>query len=82
MSLANRTVIVTGAAGNLGAAVVKAFADEGANLVLVDLKRDSLQKVFGSENDHRLFAPANLLEMAEATGVPPPACLRGSSGVR
>ena len=69
MSFANRTVIVTGAAGNLGRAVAKAFADLGANLVLVDLKRDSLQKVFGSENDHRLFAPANLLEMAEATGV-------------
>ena len=69
MNPANRTVIVTGAAGNLGAAVARAFADEGANLVLVDLGRDSLEKVFGSENDQRLFAPANLLEIAEATGV-------------
>src|SRR6188508_454207 len=69
MNPANRTVIVTGAAGNLGAAVARAFADEGANLVLVDLGRDSLEKVFGPENDQRLFAPANLLEIAEATGV-------------
>ena len=69
MSLGNRTVIVTGASGNLGAAVAKAFAHEGANLVLVDLKRDSLEQVFDSENDHRLFAPANLLEMTAASGV-------------
>src|SRR6185503_17788855 len=69
MSVGKRTVIVTGASGNLGAAVVKAFAHEGANLVLVDLKRDSLEQVFDSENDHRLFAPANLLEMTAASGV-------------
>ena len=68
MSSANRTVIVTGAAGNLGKAVAKAFADLGANLVLVDLERKSLEQAFGSENDHRLFAPANLLEMAGARG--------------
>jgi NAD(P)-dependent dehydrogenase (short-subunit alcohol dehydrogenase family) len=69
MSLANRTVIVTGAAGNLGKAVARAFADLGANLVLVDLKRERLEETFASENEHRLFAPANLLEMAEATSV-------------
>jgi NAD(P)-dependent dehydrogenase (short-subunit alcohol dehydrogenase family) len=69
MSLRNRTVIVTGAAGNLGAAVANAFSDLGENLVLVDLKREGLEKVFGAENDHRLFAPANLLEMAEANAV-------------
>ena len=69
MSSGNRTVIVTGAAGNLGKAVAGAFADLGANLVLVDLKRERLEKAFGSENDRRSFAPANLLEMAGATGV-------------
>ncbi len=69
MSFGTRTVIVTGAAGNLGQAVAKAFADLGANLVLVDLKRESLQAAFGAEDEHRSFAPANLLEMAGATGV-------------
>lgn len=69
MNADNRTVIITGAAGNLGKAVAKAFGDLGANLVLVDLKRESLQGAFGAENDHRLFAPANLLEMGEASGV-------------
>src|ERR1700730_182696 len=43
MSFGNRTVIVTGAAGNLGAAVARAFADLGGNLVLVDLKRERLE---------------------------------------
>jgi NAD(P)-dependent dehydrogenase (short-subunit alcohol dehydrogenase family) len=69
MGLDNRTVIVTGAAGNLGKAVAKAFADLGANLVLVDLKRESLASAFGSDNDHRSLMPANLLEMAGATSV-------------
>ena len=69
MSLGNRTVIVTGAAGNLGKAVAKAFSDLGANLVLVDLKREILEGAFGSENDHRVFVPANLLDMAGAAGV-------------
>jgi NAD(P)-dependent dehydrogenase (short-subunit alcohol dehydrogenase family) len=69
VSSGKQTVIVTGAAGNLGKAVASAFADQGANLVLVDLRRESLEKAFGSENDRRSFAPANLLQMAEATGV-------------
>jgi NAD(P)-dependent dehydrogenase (short-subunit alcohol dehydrogenase family) len=68
-SSGNRTVIVTGAAGTLGKAVAAAFSDLGENLVLVDLKRESLASAFGSEDDHRLFAPANLLEMAETTKV-------------
>ncbi len=69
MSFGNRTVIVTGAAGNLGKAVAKAFGDLGADLMLVDLRRESLQAAFGEEGEHRSFAPANLLEMAGATAV-------------
>jgi NAD(P)-dependent dehydrogenase (short-subunit alcohol dehydrogenase family) len=69
MNFSNHTVIVTGAAGNLGKAVANAFADLGANLVLVDLKRESLTAAFASENAQRLFAPANLLELAGAAGL-------------
>ena len=69
MSLDNRTVIVTGAAGNLGKAVAHAFAALGANLVLVDLERKSLERAFEAENDRRSFAPANLLDMSGATRV-------------
>ena len=69
MSLGNRTVIVTGASGNLGRAVAKAFADLGANLVLVDLKRERLEGAYGPENEQRSLVPANLVKMADATGV-------------
>src|SRR5690242_20804860 len=61
----DKTVIITGAAGNLGKAVAQAFAEQGANLVLVDLKRESLERAFGAEDDRRTFAPANLLEFPE-----------------
>jgi NAD(P)-dependent dehydrogenase (short-subunit alcohol dehydrogenase family) len=69
MSFDNRTVIITGAAGNLGKAVAKAFGDLGANLVLVDLKHESLASAFGAQSDHRLFAPANLLDPSGAASV-------------
>ncbi len=69
MNFDNRTVIVTGAAGNLGKAVASAFTGLGANLVLVDVRRESLAAAFGEENSRRLFLPANLLEMADAAQV-------------
>jgi NAD(P)-dependent dehydrogenase (short-subunit alcohol dehydrogenase family) len=65
MDLSKATVMITGAAGNLGRGVAEAFAARGANLVLVDLKRESLEKTYGSEDAKRLFAPANLLEQAQ-----------------
>ena len=65
MDFQNRTVLITGAAGNLGRAVAEAFAQRGANLVLVDLKLDALEKVFGAGDPQRLLAPTNLLEQAQ-----------------
>jgi NAD(P)-dependent dehydrogenase (short-subunit alcohol dehydrogenase family) len=64
VSFNGRTVVVTGAAGNLGGAVSKAFADLGANLALIDLKRERLEQAYGKENDRRLLLPTNLLEQA------------------
>lgn len=68
MDTKHRTVVVTGAAGNLGRAVATAFAAQGANLVLIDLKREALEAVYGSENsggEQRLFLATNLLEQAQ-----------------
>jgi NAD(P)-dependent dehydrogenase (short-subunit alcohol dehydrogenase family) len=45
MSFKGQTVMITGAAGNLGRAVSAAFAAAGANLVLLDLNDDVLAKV-------------------------------------
>ena len=60
-----RTVMITGAAGNLGRCVAASFHASGANLVLVDLRRESLANAFGTEDERRLFAPANLLEQTQ-----------------
>ena len=65
MSARTRTVMITGAAGNLGRAVAGSFLAEGAKLVLVDLHRASLEEAFGAENEQRLFAPANLLKQEQ-----------------
>jgi NAD(P)-dependent dehydrogenase (short-subunit alcohol dehydrogenase family) len=54
MSFEGRTVMVTGAAGNLGRAVASTFSGLGANLVLLDLK--------GRGDEKGLFIPADLLD--------------------
>jgi NAD(P)-dependent dehydrogenase (short-subunit alcohol dehydrogenase family) len=65
MNGATTTVMVTGAAGNLGRAIATAFAARGANLVLVERKRESLVAAFGAETDRRLYATVDLLDQAE-----------------
>src|SRR5438874_1006866 len=57
MQFTERTVMLTGAAGNLGRAVAAAFAAAGANLVLLDLKRGSLQ-----ESERQLVLETDLLD--------------------
>ena len=41
-----RTVVLTGASGNLGRAVATAFASDGANVVLLDLKSPATKQTF------------------------------------
>lgn len=62
MTTSKRTVMITGASGNLGRAVAEAFASQGANLVLVDLDRSRLEQTCGADHPQRLLAPANLLD--------------------
>src|ERR671936_883311 len=52
-----RTVMLTGAAGNLGRAVATAFAATGANLALLDLKLGSLQ-----DSERQLALETDLLD--------------------
>ena len=66
MNFQDKTVLITGAAGNLGHAVADAFAARGAKLVLIDLKKEALEKAFGGEDARRMLAPTNLLEQAQA----------------
>ncbi len=64
--LSERTVIVTGAAGNLGSAVAKAFRAAGAKLALVDRAADRLPRSFpdlvGSP-DHLLIPSIDLTDV-------------------
>ena len=57
MQFTQRTVMLTGAAGNLGRAVAAAFAAAGANLALLDLKRGSLQ-----DGERQLVLETDLLD--------------------
>jgi NAD(P)-dependent dehydrogenase (short-subunit alcohol dehydrogenase family) len=65
MDFSEQTVLITGAAGNLGRALAQAFAARGANLVLVDLKLESLERAFGPGTAGRMLAPTDLLRQAE-----------------
>lgn len=60
-----QTVMISGAAGNLGQAVAAAFAGQGARLVLLGRELDSLRAAFGDEGAQRLFLPADLLDAAQ-----------------
>jgi NAD(P)-dependent dehydrogenase (short-subunit alcohol dehydrogenase family) len=65
MTFAKKTVLITGAAGNLGRAVAEAFFERGANLVLLGRRREELTDVYGSANERRMLASADVLDQAE-----------------
>ncbi|RMG33031.1 MAG: SDR family oxidoreductase [Gammaproteobacteria bacterium] len=61
---ANRVVVITGAAGNLGRAVAAAFAAKGARLAMLDLNEQGIQAVIDelpTGSDARAYT-VNLLE--------------------
>ena len=57
MPFTDKTIIITGASGNLGRAVAQAFAELGARIALLDLRKDRLQ-----EGEKRLFLETNLFD--------------------
>lgn len=66
--LRNKTVIVTGAAGGIGAATAKFYHSHGANVVLADLERmrSSAEAVVASlrEPARATFIPVDILDWA------------------
>ena len=56
-----KTVMITGAAGNLGRATAAAFDTTGANLVLVDLCENALDAAYPSDECHRIKCPLDLM---------------------
>jgi NAD(P)-dependent dehydrogenase (short-subunit alcohol dehydrogenase family) len=69
MDFANRTVVITGAAGNLGQAVAKAFGEAHANLVLVNRDAARLRSAFGKETQSRALVAADLLDQTQVQRV-------------
>lgn len=65
MEFADRTVVITGAAGNLGRAVAAAFAARGANLALIDRSDELLRRVYPGEEARRVLAAVDLLDAAQ-----------------
>lgn len=65
MSIPTQTVLVTGAAGNLGQAVAAAFTERGARLVLLGREIKALRATFGEEGADRLYLAADLLDSGQ-----------------
>lgn len=69
--LKGKTVIVTGAAGGIGAATARAYHDHGANVVLADLEqmRSTANVVVASlsESARALFVPVDILDWTQMT---------------
>jgi len=61
MNLQSRTVIITGAAGNLGKAAADAYRRAGARLVLLGRQAEALERTFGVSED-TLLVGADLLD--------------------
>jgi len=68
-ALAGKVAIITGAAGNLGQAVARAFHDAGAKTVLVDRSAEALQQAYGSagaDPDRMISSGVDLADEASA----------------
>lgn len=64
----SRHVVVTGAAGALGRAVVQHFLDQGARIALLDHRMEHIVNVFpGLDNSHHLLLEADVTS-AESMG--------------
>ncbi|GGN88626.1 SDR family NAD(P)-dependent oxidoreductase [Haloarcula pellucida] len=62
---ADRTVIVTGAASGIGRGIAKRFGEEGANVVVADVRRDPKQ---GEKYDTDVTIPTDELVNEETSG--------------
>ncbi|WP_303229295.1 SDR family NAD(P)-dependent oxidoreductase, partial [Comamonas kerstersii] len=59
--MTTKTVLITGAAGQLGQAVAARFRQDGLRLILADRNEQALEQVFG-ERDNEILLPVDLLK--------------------
>lgn len=68
--LKNKTAIITGGSGGIGYGIATAFAKEGANLVLTDIKAENLQKAKVTlEADHKIQVLSLVADGSDETAV-------------
>lgn len=67
--LLGRTIIVTGAAGGIGGATARMAAENGMNVLAVDVARDRLD-AFVAESGHPDKIAAHVADLAETTAIP------------
>ena len=69
MNFENQCVVVTGASGNLGAAVARAFVERGANVVLVDRSREHMEHAGFTDDARHLISVTDLLEQTQVNAM-------------
>jgi NAD(P)-dependent dehydrogenase (short-subunit alcohol dehydrogenase family) len=72
MKLQDRTAIVTGAAGGIGSAAARRFAQEGARVVLVDLNAEAGERVadeLRARGDQAFFMRCDVADAAQIDAV-------------
>ena len=69
MRFDNQCVVVTGASGNLGAAVARAFVEHGANVVLVDRSREHMEHAGFTDDARHLISVTDLLEQTQVNAM-------------
>ncbi len=62
LELEGKTALVTGAGSGIGRAIALAFAREGANLVLTDLKREGMDETLALAKAERSDLKSELVE--------------------
>ena len=69
MNFTNQCVVITGASGNLGSAVARAFVDHGANVVLVDRSREHMEHAGFNDDARHLISVTDLLDQTQVNAM-------------
>lgn len=69
MRLADKTALITGAAGDIGRATALRLAAEGAQLILTDINEQGAQQILGALGGAAAFVRADLTSEADITAL-------------
>ena len=68
-TLSEKTALVTGASGGIGAAIARALHSQGARVVVSGTRNDALEKLKSELGDRVFIAPCNLSVASEVDGL-------------